>query len=69
MNKTTSDKDFELLLDNYDYKFKKGDLVKGIVLGYEADSAIVDIGAKSVAIVPHKEVSLDYDAKVQDVLE
>lgn len=69
MNKTTSDKDFELLLDNYDYKFKKGDLVKGIVLGYEADSAIVDIGAKSVAVVPHKEVSLDYDAKVQDVLE
>lgn len=69
MSKTTSDKDFELLLDNYDYKFKKGDLVKGIVLGYEADSAIVDIGAKAVAIVPHKEVSLDYDAKVQDVLE
>ena len=69
MGKTTSDKDFELLLDNYDYKFKKGDLVKGIVLGYEADSAIVDIGAKSVAVVPHKEVSLDYDAKVQDVLE
>lgn len=69
MGKITSDKDFELLLDNYDYKFKKGDLVKGIVLGYEADSAIVDIGAKSVAVVPHKEVSLDYDAKVQDMLE
>ena len=69
MSKTTSDKDFEALLDSYDYKFKKGDLVKGVVLGYESDNALVDIGAKSVAIVPHKEASVDYDAKIQDVLE
>lgn len=69
MNKATSDKDFESLLDNYDYKFKKGDLVKGVVFGYESDNALVDIGAKSVAIVPRKEASVDYDAKIQDVLE
>ncbi len=69
MSKTYSDKDFESLLDNYDYKFKKGDLVKGVVLGYESDSALVDIGAKSVAIVPPKEASVDYEAKIQDVLE
>ena len=69
MSKTTSYKDFEALLDSYDYKFKKGDLVKGVVLGYESDNALVDIGAKSVAIVPHKEASVDYDAKIQDVLE
>lgn len=69
MGKDYSDKDFESLLDNYDYKFKKGDLVKGIVFGYEADNALVDIGAKSIAIVPRKEASIDYDAKIQDVLE
>ena len=69
MSKATSDKDFESLLDNYDYKFKKGDLVKGVVFGYESDNALVDIGAKSVAIVPRKEASVDYDAKIQDVLE
>lgn len=69
MSKAASDKDFESLLDNYDYKFKRGDLVKGVVFGYESDNALVDIGAKSVAIVPHKEASVDYDAKIQDVLE
>ena len=69
MGKDYSDKDFESLLNNYDYKFKKGDLVKGVVFGYESDNALVDIGAKSVAIVTHKEASIDYDAKIQDVLE
>ena len=69
MEKSFSDKDFESLLDNFDYKFKKGDLVKGIVCGYESDTALVDIGAKSVAIVPAKEASVDYETKIQDVLE
>ncbi len=69
MEKTYTDKDFESLLDNYDYKFKKGDLVKGVVLGYESDTALVDIGAKAAAIVPAKEASVDYDAKIQEVLE
>ena len=35
-----SDNDFEALLEQYDYKFKKGDIVKGVVCGYEADGAI-----------------------------
>ena len=69
MEKSFSDKDFESLLDNFDYKFKKGDLVKGIVCGYESDTALVDIGAKSVAIVPAKEASVNYETKIQDVLE
>jgi len=69
MKKSYSDEDFESLLDNYDYKFKRGDLVKGVVLGYESDFALVDIGAKSVAIVSQKEASVDYEAKLQDVLE
>ena len=69
MEKSFSDKDFESLLDNFDYKFKKGDLVKGIVCGYESDTALVDIGAKSVAIVTAKEASVDYETKIQDVLE
>ena len=69
MEKSFSDKDFESLLDNFDYKFKKGDLVKGIVCGYESDNALVDIGAKSVAIVPAKEASVNYETKIQDVLE
>lgn len=41
-----SDCDFETLLAKYDYNFKRGDIVKGIVCAYEADGAIVDIGSK-----------------------
>jgi len=69
MDKSFSDKDFESLLDHFDYKFKRGDLVKGVVYGYESDSAMVDIGAKSAAVVPAKEASVDYEAKIQDVLQ
>ena len=47
-----SDCDFETLLAKYDYNFKRGDIVKGIVCAYEADGAIVDIGSKSTAFVP-----------------
>ena len=69
MDKAFSDKDFESLLGDFDYKFKRGDLVKGVVYGYESDFALVDIGAKSTAIVPAKEASVDYDSKIYDVLE
>lgn len=69
MEKGYSDKDFENLLNDYDYKFKRGDLVKGIVCAYESDNAIVDIGAKATAVVSQKEASVDYDAKIKDVLE
>ena len=64
-----SDQDFEELLAKYDYKFKKGDIVKGVVCGFESDGAIVDIGSKSTAYVPPYEVSSDKKAKAEDVLE
>lgn len=64
-----TDSDFEELLSKYDYKFKKGDIVRGVVCAYEADGAIVDIGSKSTAFVPSYEVSADKKAKVEEVLE
>ena len=64
-----SDVDFESLLEKYDYKFRRGDIVKGVVCAYESDGAIVDIGSKSAAFVPSYEVSSDRKAKVEDVLE
>ncbi len=64
-----SDEDFESLLVKYDYKFKRGDIVKGVVCAYESDGAIVDIGSKCAAFVPSYEVSSDKKAKVEDVLE
>ena len=48
--------DFEELLKQYDYKFQKGDLVKGVVCGYDSAGAMIDIGAKTTALVPEREV-------------
>ncbi|MBR1776425.1 S1 RNA-binding domain-containing protein [bacterium] len=64
-----SDEDFEALLSKYDYKFKRGDIVRGVVCAYESDGAIVDIGSKSAAYVPAYEVSSDRKLKAEDVLE
>lgn len=64
-----TDKDFEMLLSKYDYTFKKGDIVKGVVCAYESDGAIVDIGSKSTAFVPSYEISSDRKAKAEDVIE
>ena len=64
-----SDMDFESLLAKYDYKFKRGDIVKGAVCAYESDGAIIDIGSKSTAFVPSYEISSDRKAKAEDVLE
>ena len=64
-----SDSEFEALLGKYDYNFKRGDIVKGVVCAYESDGAIVDIGSKCTAFVPSYEVSSDRKAKAEDVLE
>ena len=65
---TSSELDFEELLKQYDYKFQKGDLVKGIVCGYDSQGVMVDIGAKTIAVVPTRE-AVDKDEKVEDKFE
>lgn len=52
---TSKELDFEKLLEQYDYKFQKGDLVKGIICGFDAQGVLVDIGAKAMAVVPTYE--------------
>ena len=69
MAKECSNEDFESLLAKYDYNFKRGDIVKGVVCAYESDGAIVDIGSKCTAYVPAYEVSSDKKAKTEEVLE
>ncbi|MBP3820627.1 30S ribosomal protein S1 [bacterium] len=49
------DFDFEELLKKYDYNFQKGDLVKGIVCGFDSQGVLVDIGAKTTAVIPTYE--------------
>lgn len=60
--------EFELLLNKYDYNFKKGDLIKGTVWSYDSEGVIVDIGAKTSAIVPVKETKLDNCEPIEAVL-
>ncbi len=64
---TSKDLDFEELLKQYDYKFQKGDLIKGIVCGYDSQGVMVDIGAKTIALVPSREAA-DKDENVEKIL-
>ncbi len=56
--------DFAKALEDHDYQFRKGQVVKGKVFSYESDGALVDIGGKSPAFLPVEEASLQ---RVNDV--
>ena len=60
--------DFEELLKQYDYNFQKGNLVKGTVCTYDSSGALVDIGAKTLALVPNREAA-DKDEKIEEKLK
>lgn len=62
------DLDFEELLKKYDYNFQKGDLVKGIVCGYDSQGVMVDIGSKTIAVVPTRE-AVDKDENIEEKFE
>jgi len=64
-----TDSEFESLLNQYDYNFKKGDLVKGIVWSYDSEGVIVDIGSKTAAIVPTREAKIDLSEPIEKILE
>ena len=68
VKKGTSDEDFEKLLEQYDYKFQKGDLVKGTVQGFDSQGVLVDIGAKTTALIPNYE-AVDKGENVEDKFE
>ena len=68
MSKVITDTEFENMLNQYDYKFQKGDLVKGVVCGYDSDGAIVDIGAKTAAVVPTREASVNAGERIEEAL-
>ena len=55
VTKKETELDFETLLEKYDYKFQKGDLVKGIVCGFDSQGVMGDIGAKTTAVIPTYE--------------
>jgi small subunit ribosomal protein S1 len=60
--------DFAKALEQHDYQFQKGQVVRGKVFQYESDGAYVDIGGKSAAFVPLTEVSLKAVTNLSEVL-
>lgn len=61
--------EFEKLLNQYDYNFNKGDLIKGTAVTYTSNGLLVDIGAKTSAFVPQKEISIDHTKTVEEVIQ
>lgn len=70
MTQTTNDKDefVRLLEESYNYKFSVADVVKGIVIKKENDGFLVDIGAKTEAFLPNREISNNADKDVSSEL-
>ena len=64
-----SDNEFLELLKDYEITYAKGDIVKGIVVGYEGNDILVDIKAKTAAICPNSEVLISKDQNIKDILQ
>lgn len=69
MTPKEKEKSFAELLENYDYNFNKGDLISGTVIGYDSNSVLIDIGAKTTANLPNKEVGYNDGKNIKEVLE
>ena len=65
-----SNQEFEqLLLNSYTYKINVADVVKGVVVKKEKDGYLVDIGAKTEAFLPNREISNFPDKNVDEVIK
>ncbi len=60
--------DFAKALEEHDYQFQKGRVVRGKVFNYESNGAYVDINGKSLAFVPIQEVASNQDIDLSEVL-
>ncbi len=60
--------DFAKGLEEHDYQFEKGQVVRGKVVEYDAGGVYVDIGAKSPGFVPAAEVALKRTGELAEML-
>ena len=61
--------DFAQALESYDYSFEVGQVVSGRVAVVDRDRAFVDIGGKSMGMLPLKEASLKSIPSLAEILE
>lgn len=67
-NASFSMDDFAQALEQYDYQFKKGQVVRGKVFAYASEGAYIEIGGKSSGFVPLHEASLRRVVDLSEVL-
>jgi small subunit ribosomal protein S1 len=60
--------DFAKALEQHDYQFHRGQVVRGKAFSYVSDGVYVDIGGKSAAFLPIDEVSLSLFTDLSEVL-
>lgn len=58
--------DFARALEQYDYQSNKGQVVRGRIVEYLSDGALVDMGGKSSGFVSRRDAALD---EVEDLAE
>ncbi|MEM8780033.1 MAG: S1 RNA-binding domain-containing protein [Cyanobacteria bacterium P01_G01_bin.49] len=60
--------DFAKALEQHDYRFEKGQVIRGKVVQHTADGAYIEIGGKSAGYVPLKEADLQFEPDLAAVL-
>ena len=60
---------YQELLDKYDFIHRYGEVVEGIVAGYENKGLIVDINSKSSAFCPSSEIILEEGKTLEETFE
>lgn len=63
-----SSDDFAKALEQHDYQFQRGQVVRGKAFSYESDGVYVDIGGKASAFLPLDEVSARRFSNLADVI-
>ena len=61
--------DFAQALEQHDYQFAKGQVVRGKVCEYSSEGAYIDIGGKSPGFVPLREASIKQVTDLTDLSE
>ena len=60
--------DFAKALEQYDYEFAKGQIVKGTVIQHDSEGAYIDIGGKCPGFVPTREAALQFVENIADII-
>lgn len=63
-----SSDDFAKALEQHDYQFQKGQVVRGKAFGYDSDGVLIDIGGKSAAFLPRDEAALGFVNQLSDAV-